>query len=212
MHSPVSRERRGPAASDEDLPLACALQLSRNVGDSRGISLIEVLVVLGLIAVMAGIAIPVTAGMIARQRAESAVVSTMTVLQAARNRAVAERRNIQVDFELPNRIVIQRIEVPGPAVTVLEEVLLDNGQTFQKFTGLPDTPDSFGAASEINFTGPAPVMFTSEGSLVDDNGDVVNATLLLGIDNDLATARAVTIFGVTGYMRSWKWGGSQWVQ
>jgi hypothetical protein len=55
-------------------------------------------------------------------------------------------------------------------------------------------------------------MFTSDGSLVDSNGDISNGSIFMGIPNRPDTARAVTIFGVTGLTRSWKWRGSQWLE
>jgi hypothetical protein len=81
-----------------------------------------------------------------------------------------------------------------------------------KFSGMPDTPDAFGASAAQSFTGTAPVMFTSDGSLVDSNGDVSNGTIFFGIPGQPMTARAVTIFGVTGLTRIWKWRGSQWME
>ena len=79
---------------------------------------------------------------------------------------------------------------------------------------MADTPDIFGGTASANvlFTGVEPVMFTSDGSLIDSAGDVTNGTVFMGVPNQPATARAVTIFGVTGMLRSWKWRGSQWFQ
>jgi hypothetical protein len=77
---------------------------------------------------------------------------------------------------------------------------------------MPDTPDAFGGSVATNFSGTPPVMFTSDGSLVDSNGDVVNGTVFFGVAGQPLTARAVTIFGVTGLTRTWKWRGSQWME
>jgi prepilin-type N-terminal cleavage/methylation domain-containing protein len=179
---------------------------------SRGFSLIEVLIVAALIAVVAGISVPVTTGLIGRMRADSSAIVATTALQAARDRAVAERRNVEVQFELPHRITIVRHEVPGPGTTVIESVVLTEGLTFQQFDGIPDTPDEFGNASAVTFSGTLPVMFTSDGSLIDANGDVVNGTIFMGRDHEPMSARAVTVFGVTGHFQSWKWTGAEWVQ
>jgi hypothetical protein len=91
-------------------------------------------------------------------------------------------------------------------------MLLENGQEFLQFPSMPDTPDGFGNGSAISFGGTAPIMFTSDGSLVDSAGDVVNGTIFLGEPNQKATARAVTVFGVSGLIRSWKWRGDKWMQ
>jgi prepilin-type N-terminal cleavage/methylation domain-containing protein len=180
--------------------------------DSEGFSLIELLVVVALMATVAAIAAPITTASVNRTRSDSAVVTAGTVIEAARNRAIAERRNIQITFAAPNRITVSRVEIPGPALTVVEDVQLSEGMSFTKFPSVPDTPDAFGAASAVQFTGPGPVMFTSDGSLIDTNGDVVNASIFMGRGSDVMSARAFTIFGVTGYVRMWAWGGGRWIR
>ena len=55
-------------------------------------------------------------------------------------------------------------------------------------------------------------MFTSEGSFTDVNGDPINATIFLGIPNQVNTANALTIIGTTATVRTWRNNGSQWVQ
>ena len=73
---------------------------------------------------------------------------------------------------------------------------------------------SFGVASgnstAVAFTGTGPYMFTSDGSLIDSNGDVANGTIFIGIAGQVDTARAITVYGVTGLMRTWKWQGNAW--
>lgn len=179
---------------------------------SRGFSLIELLLVIGLMATVAGIAVPVSSGFITRMRADSGVATALTVLQAARARAIAERRNVQVNFLVPNRITVVRLEVPGPATTVLEDVRLSENLSFTKFVSIPDTPDAFGASGAIQFSGTLPVMFTSDGSFIDANGDVVNGTVFFGRGSETTTARAITLFGVSGFVRAWKWSGTAWLQ
>ena len=55
-------------------------------------------------------------------------------------------------------------------------------------------------------------MFTSDGSLIDAAGDVTNGTIFIANPEHPETARAITISGVTGMLRSWKWRGSSWIQ
>jgi hypothetical protein len=54
-------------------------------------------------------------------------------------------------------------------------------------------------------------MFTSEGTLVDGNGDPINGTLFFGVTGDPTSGRAVTIFGPTALLHQWRWDGIQWV-
>lgn len=192
--------------------------IRRRAAAEAGFTLVEILTVIGIVAVMAMIAIPVSQQMITWARADSANEFTIRAISAARDRAIAERRNIEVSFVSPNRIRLDRQEVNAAGVTTgtttVSDVILENGQVFTRFTGgANDTPDhfSFGAGA-ITFGGTAPYMFTSDGSFIDSAGDVVNGTVFVGQPNMPATARAVTVFGVTGLTRAWKWREGVWVK
>jgi prepilin-type N-terminal cleavage/methylation domain-containing protein len=176
-----------------------------------GFTLTEVLVVAAVIAVGFAVSIPVTMEMVTRARNDSSVVVAHTFIDAAHDRAVAERRNIELTFQAPDRILMERIEVPSGLKTLVGELRLEAGQEFLQYPGVSDTPDAFGSAAAVAFTGTLPVMFTSDGSLIDSAGDVTNGTLFMGVPNHPETARAVTIFGVTGMLRTWKWRGASWL-
>ena len=178
-----------------------------------GFTLLEMVVVVGIVMVAAAIAIPVSTKMIANAKGDSTVVMAATFINSARNRAVSERRNVQMTFTAPNHIKLERIEVPSGTLTIVDEMELEGDEEFLKDPALPDTPDAFGAAAEINFTGVTPVMFTSDGSLIDSAGDVTNGTIFIGRENFPDMSRAITISGVTGMVRSWKWsGGTEWLR
>ncbi|HLG60221.1 MAG TPA: prepilin-type N-terminal cleavage/methylation domain-containing protein [Vicinamibacterales bacterium] len=189
-------------------------RLVRMVGATDGFTLIEMLLVAALVSVVIGMSIPITEQFIRTMKADSSIGAAMNAVDIGHDRAISERRNFVLSFIGTNRIRLSRQEIDAAGVvtstTVTDEFLLENGQEFVKFVGVPDTPDAFGATAVQSFSGTAPVMFTSDGSLVDSNGDVVNGTLFFGVPNQPLTARAVTIFGVTGLTRSWKWRGSQW--
>lgn len=183
-------------------------------GGQAGFTLVEVLIVAGLIAVVAAMTLPVTDQFIRSSKQDSSALAAAVAVDAARDRAVAERRNVVMNFVSPNRIQLirQNINDAGTVVstTTVDEFVLENGMQIYKFPGASDTPDAFGATSATSFSGTAPVMFTSDGTLIDSNGDVVNGTLFLGIPGQASSARALTIFGVTGFTRTWKWSGTQW--
>ena len=90
------------------------------------------------------VAIPMTTRMLETARGDSAAVMTATFINSARNRAVSERRNIQMTFIPPNRITLQRVEVPSGTLTEVGELLLEGEQELLKDADLPDTPDHFG--------------------------------------------------------------------
>ena len=212
-------QRRAALGWQRRCDVGCMLGLGRHRRTPRpaaGFSLIEMLLVLGISAVLAAVAVPVSNQYIKWAKADSATESTLHSIALARDRAVAERRNVELTFVMPNIVRLERENIDSAGVTTgkttLLEVMLDNGQQFLKFTGLPDTPDAFGNTSAITFGGTAPFMFASDGTLVDSSGDIVNGTIFVGNPNQAATARAVTIFGASGLLRSWKWRGSSWVK
>jgi Tfp pilus assembly protein FimT len=178
----------------------------------NGYTLLEMIIVAGLVMTGAAIAVPVTMQMVRNARGDSAVTVAATFLQGARNRAVAERRNFEITFTSDRTATIERIEVPDGTKTLVDSLTLEGELRFYRESGLPDTPDRFGGTDAINFSGLAPVMFTSDGSLIDAAGDVTNATIHLAKPNEPETARAITIMGVTGLQRVWKWRGSSWLQ
>lgn len=183
---------------------------------SDGFTLIEIMVVLALMGIIAAIAVPVTNSVVRSGKNDSAAVATMTALTSARARAVSERRNIILTFIDPNVIQISRqnLDAAGAVTgtTVVDTITLENGQGFRRFTGVSDTPDAFGGTGAVAITGVAPVMFTSDGTLVDNAGDVSNVTIFTGLTNQALSARAVTIFGASGVMRTWNWRGAKWME
>ena len=180
----------------------------------RGVTLVEMLVVSAVIMVGSAIAIPVTMRMVNNARGDSAVIVASTFIESARNRAVAERRNMQISFPTENTIRIDRIEFPSGLLTLIGTTTLEGEQEFVR--AFPaDTEDNLcDNDTEALCFGPAvePVMFTSDGSFIDSAGDVANGTIFLVKPGQIETARAVTIWGVTGMVRTWKWRGSQWMQ
>jgi prepilin-type N-terminal cleavage/methylation domain-containing protein len=177
-----------------------------------GFSLIELMVVVAVIAILGGMIVPISAGMIARAKADGASVVALTWLEAARNRAVAERRNFEVTFDTAtNRIKVERVE-PDATKTPVIDYQLEDQLEYMRFAGADDTPDLFGQGSDVDFDGPTPHMFTSDGSFMDANGDPSNGTIFMGKPGQPETGRAITILGVNGVIRVWKLAGVKWYQ
>jgi prepilin-type N-terminal cleavage/methylation domain-containing protein len=177
---------------------------------TSGFTLVEMMMALGLIAVMSAVAAMVMPSALRSATADSGAARVAAVLRTAREQAISQRRNVQVTFAAPNQIVVTRINVPSTTTTVLGTTVLESGIAFQLFTGVPDTPDAFGNPSATAFGAATSVMFSSEGTFVDQNGDPANGTVFLGKGIDPMSARAVTIFGPTALIRQWRWNGRVW--
>ena len=186
--------------------------------DTAGFTLIEMMVVVGIVGVLSAVGLAGFGMFVASAKADAALVSTLSSLRVARDRAIAERRNFEVHFIPPNRIQILREELPaGSGVTTpAGDTYLEDGQKFLKVPGVSDTPDAFAGTAPIAFPGCgatcATVMsFTSEGTFVDSTGDPINGTLFIGTPGKTTSARAVTILGTTALVHPWRWDGVKWV-
>jgi prepilin-type N-terminal cleavage/methylation domain-containing protein len=189
---------------------------------ARGFSLVEMLMVVAILGILGGIAIGVTPGIINTAKGQSGAQQLASFLKRHREMAISRRRNIEIRFTLPATVTSLQRAVPDPAVVpppppaILETMIFENLVEFRRFPAVnpANTPDLFpvGAADAINLGGADPVLFTSEGSFTDVNGDPINATFFLGIPNQVNTANALTIIGTTATVRTWRNNGSQWVQ
>lgn len=177
----------------------------------RGFSLVEVLVVVALLAIGVSLSMGVTMDAVRSARSDNATGALINAIELARNQSTSQRRDFQMIFTMPNKIEIFRIEVPSLAATPIATAYLEMGQSFTRFVPLGDTPDLFSHTGAIAFGSTPTIRFTSDGTLIDSSGDILNGTVYVAIDDKTASARAVTIFGATGLIRSWKWGGSAWV-
>ena len=169
-------------------PRRCGARAARTARRSgrrsdAGFTLIELLVVVGLMGVLAAMAVMIMPGALATARADGGASRLISILRVAREQAIAQRRTVRVTFTNPNRVVVTRVEVPGPGTTVLSDVVLEQGMEYILFAGLPDTPDAFGRASAVSFGLATSLAFTSEGSFVDQNGDPLNGSVFLGKPN-----------------------------
>jgi prepilin-type N-terminal cleavage/methylation domain-containing protein len=204
-------------STDPERRLLVRGAMARRLRSHHGFTLIELLTVVAIIGILASVAIGVTPGIIATTKASSNTAQLTSFLKRTREMAISRRRNIEIRFLAPNQVqsaerAVPNPPAPTPAPTVLETMTFEGRLGYNRFGGQPDTPDAFGNAAAINLGGANPVMFTSEGSFADVNGDPVNATVMLGVPGDPTTANAVTILGTTAAVRAWRYDGSRWVQ
>lgn len=181
----------------------------RALADERGFSLPEILTIVALIGVLFGITIIAFQAAAATIQGDSNLRIVERQLKLARDTAVSQRRSVEVQFVMPNELRVIRRDLPA-GTTLLQNAFLENNATFVRFAGVPDTPDGFGGAGAVNLGGAATVLFTSDGMFVDGAGTPVNGTIFVGRAGNNVTQRAVTVFGSTARIRTYRWNGSQW--
>ncbi len=198
--------------------------MSNRVNRERGFTLLEVLMVVAIMGTMAAMAALITPNFIRHQRAEGGVAQVLEVIRNARETAISQRRNVRIVFTGTNTVQTVREEVctpPAacPAPTVLRSVKLEGNMRFLRAAPYQDlpAPNHFATGppvqtSAVCFGPTATRTFTSEGTLIDANGDVLNGTLFLAIPNQPNSARAISVFGTTALLRTWRWDGGRWVE
>jgi prepilin-type N-terminal cleavage/methylation domain-containing protein len=206
--------------------------MPRRAFDQRGFTLIELMVTITIGIILVGIGMANIGSLVKSSKADGGLAAVSGALRSARELAVGNRRNVKLTFGT-NTITLTRIEYcpatctnlnyatfPGctstcaQATTSLRTITLEGRTEIRLTTGVPDTPDGFGGglAAATAFGLLTPPMFTTDGSLINSNGDVVNGTVFIGVYGDPLSTRAVTIFGPTGATHLWKWNGRAWVE
>ena len=186
-----------------------------------GYSLIEMMVVVGVSGVLAGMAVFQVGSARAGMNGDAALRAVMAQMNQARETSITQRRNMRMAFELGNRVQIIREEInpvpPMTATTVVSTTYFEGNVQYVKLV-TADTPDTFGNSSTtgVNLptaTGTPPeVKFSPEGKFLNQDGASVNGTIFIGMVNQPLSARAITIMGSTGRIRAYRWDGLKWVQ
>ena len=182
--------------------------LNRPVSE-RGFTLLEMMVVVSIMAIVGSMA---TASLVSTRKGlqgDGAMRLVMTQFNIARETAITQRRNIELQFVGGNWIRTIRHEAPGITTTLLTSVALESNATFSQVTGagVGDTLDGFGTGTGqgVVFGLATSIQFTTDGTLIDGNGNPLNGTIFLSIANQPESARAVTVLGSTGRVRGYKW-------
>ncbi|MGA8142720.1 MAG: prepilin-type N-terminal cleavage/methylation domain-containing protein [Candidatus Acidiferrales bacterium] len=200
------------------------LRARRGGDQARGFSMIEISIVLAIAMIVMAIAIIHLQPTLQQMQADAAKNVIQSALRQARELAISDRRFVKVEFLVnppANRpgsyVRLTRVGGPvfGPDLVVLMLPIQSN-VSFVVFGGLPDTPDGFGKAAPIYFggvaNGPAAgMMYQSDGTFVDSTGVPINGTVFLGMLNQPNTARAITVLGSTGRVRSYHSAGVSWM-
>ena len=175
----------------------------------RGVTLIDTMVVLAVATIIGSMA---TMQMVTVRRSlkgDGAMRVVMAQLTTAREMAIKERRDIEVQFVGDNWLHIIRHEVPS-GTTVVAKVALEGSARYALIAGAPDTPDLFGNSAPVKFGTAAMIRFSPSGALVDGGGNPVNGSVFLAVDNEIISGRAVTVLGAIGRVAGYRWNGRVW--
>jgi prepilin-type N-terminal cleavage/methylation domain-containing protein len=186
-------------------------------GNERGMTLIELMVVVGLGVTMATMAIMVAPNFSNTAKSDSGLEQVMDLMRSAREVAVSQRRNVEVRFVGTTGLQTVRRDIgvggASAGTTTLRTIELENRMQLRLDPDVTvDTPDKFGSATATSFGATGSRMFTSEGTFVDANGDILNGTITISTPGQKNSARAVTVMGATALIRAWHWDGKKWVE
>jgi Tfp pilus assembly protein FimT len=175
-----------------------------------GFSLVEVGITVAIAGVLAGFTLLNMVGIMPGMRANAALNQTVAQLRSGRESAISQRRNVELRFPDENHIQLVRDDMPV-GTTTLNTVTLESKIAFRLFDGVPDTPDAFGKGAAVDFGGSPTLIFLSDGTFVDSQGNPINGTVFMGQAEHPETARAVTILGATGRVRGYRWNKTSWI-
>ena len=183
-------------------------------GGERGFSIVELLIAVLVLMTIGAMALVQLSPMLQQQQANAAMIEIASEFRQARELAMTERRNIQVSFPANNQITLTRMNLPA-GQAVIGTMPIQAPAKFMLNPGTPDTPDGFGNAGAIEFgnvvNGPPTMLFQSDGTFVDTNGNLLNGTVFIGVPNAPTAERAVTIVGATGRIRMYKANPTGWI-
>jgi prepilin-type N-terminal cleavage/methylation domain-containing protein len=181
----------------------------------RGFSLLEILTAVAIISIVLAMAMLNYGSILPNFKANAAMDQLLYQLRSARERAIAHRREVQVQFVGNNQLTITEIWLIGTAPPPAT-VSFEGGAQYTVFASVPDIPApfNFGNSAPVYFgglSGGPPIMkFSTTGSFIDGGNTLVNGTVFMGIPGRASTARAISILGATGRVREYHWDGSQW--
>ncbi len=180
-----------------------------------GFSLMEILVAVAIISIILGMALLNYGNILPNFKANSAMDQLLYQLRSARERAIAHRREVQVQFVGTNQLTITEIWLLGTAPPA-STVSFEGGAQYIILPGVPDLPAPFNFGNTVpvyfgGLSGGPPIMkFSTTGAFIDGGNTIVNGTVFMGIPGKPSTARAISVLGATGRVREYHWDGSQW--
>jgi prepilin-type N-terminal cleavage/methylation domain-containing protein len=178
---------------------------------NKGFSLLEILAAVAIGTVASAFAAVQVATAVKTQHENDAVQLVQNQLRTIHQRAIDTRSEYVVTFSAPGTIAIQFLQ--NGSLLNYGTVNLPGDEQFLVVSGVPrppKTPDGFGSgALAIDFDqawggGSNVLFFYPDGTVLDGVGNPNNGVLYIGRINDLYSSRAITLWGVTGRIKTWK--------
>jgi prepilin-type N-terminal cleavage/methylation domain-containing protein len=198
----------------------------RRRSTQAGFSLTEMMIVVVIGFVVATMAITQLQPALQDFQASAAEDTVKSTLRQAREYSISQRRTVAVTFandafgdaEVVLTLYTVVDGVQSLSTTPFMTVPINRRVQFSRVGPLGDTPDSFGACAALCFNGAgyAPgtiIEFQSDDTFTNGTGNPINGSIFMGMAGMPATARAITILGSTGRIKSWTGtSGVNWVQ
>ncbi len=192
----------------------------RNTDRERGFSMVELMVVGGIILIICAAAMLQIQGALTAARRETALATVLTQMRQAHEISIDQRKVYRLTFNAPSTMLleVQVITYPGGVKTInyaaVSTMQLPTGYSFLTIVGQPTavgtTPDGLGAGNNaIDFGigasggGLNQIYFQPDGHAFDNVGRTNNGVVYVGKAGELYSLRAVTMYGAAGRMKPW---------
>jgi type II secretory pathway pseudopilin PulG len=191
-------------------------------GAESGFSLVEMVVVVGVVFVVAATALMNILPSIRSSRANAGMEMVLGEMRRAHERAVDERRIYRLTFVAPQTIQVEvgQVAIIGSTITDSAPVFvaaeppltLPGNIQFLAIPGIPTnpnaTPDGFGTGGlainlDIANGGGTQIYFQPDGRALDGANRLNDGVIYLAEPNNLFSSRAVSLYGTTGRSKSW---------
>ncbi|HET9697140.1 MAG TPA: type II secretion system protein [Terriglobales bacterium] len=196
------------------LTVRCEGARSKAARGDHGFSLVELLIVVAIVLVICSASLMAINSVLKSSRADYALQIALGQIRQVHQRAIDERRVYRLTFSTPGNIRTDRMDFSGGVWTpsFIDSINLPTDMQFTVVSGTPTTttPNGFGSASNAidlsvnNTSGATQMLFQADGRVLDSVNRVANGIVYLARPADLASSRAVTIFGSTGRVKGWK--------
>lgn len=185
----------------------------------RGFSLLEMMIVIAIALVMAGVTFITLMPTLNKNDVDLAYDTTLSVLRTYRNLAITQTNRYIIVPSAPGTITVQLWgysppPATSPAPVTVRTVTLPTNVQFAVQSGFPNPgPDSLGTgltaiafnACTVVESGQPCLIFYPDGSAQDDLGNYNSGVLYLTQPTGTVyTSRAIDVFGATGRIRGWR--------